>query len=326
MQKAGQGCAGCLVLLVIGLVVLVIVGAVAGDAESGTSPVSTESRPTQSPRAAAQVIAATTSAVPTPAATMPTVTAAAAPATPESTPAAKATPAPTRTPRPTRTPSPQITYAACDDVPTHLLRLDTQGRVAVERALVPSQPDGDSDGFACGDQLEHKRSWVASLTPAPSASVQATTTPRTPTAKTAQAAPTSVECLTPSEAAYLVAYGEQLLVIASTFEEMQPLFDDPRVFFDTDAQVVFVVGAALVQAAAQNIIDLEPPASRRIQAIDAAAVRMAQRFISSMDTLAQGIDSLDADLITRATRLLEDANADMNDITTVVAQINELCR
>ena len=180
---------------------------------------------------------------------------------PESTPAAKATPAPTRTPRPTRTPSPQITYAACDDVPTYLLRLDTQGRVAVERALVPSQPDGDSDGFACGDQLEHKRSWVASLTPAPSASVQATTTPRTPTAKTAQAAPTSVECLTPSEAAYLVAYGEQLLVIASTFEEMQPLFDDPRVFFDTDAQVVFVVGAALVQAAAQNIIDLEPPAS-----------------------------------------------------------------
>ena len=28
------------------------------------------------------------------------------------------------------------------------------------RHLVPSQPDGDNDGFACGGQLEHKRHLV----------------------------------------------------------------------------------------------------------------------------------------------------------------------
>ena len=58
------------------------------------------------------------------------------------------------------TPRPTVTYAACDYVPTHLLRVDTQGRVAVQRDLVPSQPDGDNDGFACGDQLEHKRNLI----------------------------------------------------------------------------------------------------------------------------------------------------------------------
>ena len=43
---------------------------------------------------------------------------------------------------------------------TYLLRLDTQGRVAVQRDLVPTQPDGDNDGYACGDQFEHERRWA----------------------------------------------------------------------------------------------------------------------------------------------------------------------
>ncbi len=65
------------------------------------------------------------------------------------------------TPTPTRTSTPGLrTWASCEQVPARLLRLDTQGRVAVKRELVPSQPDGDNDGFACGTQLEHKRGLI----------------------------------------------------------------------------------------------------------------------------------------------------------------------
>lgn len=52
------------------------------------------------------------------------------------------------------------TYPSCEDVPPEHLRQDTQERVAVPAHLVPSQPDGDGDGFACGGQLEHKRTLV----------------------------------------------------------------------------------------------------------------------------------------------------------------------
>ena len=57
----------------------------------------------------------------------------------------------TRTPPPTRTPR---TFESCQDVPESLIVVDTQGRRAVPRNLVPSAPDGDNDGFACGGQLE----------------------------------------------------------------------------------------------------------------------------------------------------------------------------
>ncbi|MCY3895661.1 MAG: hypothetical protein OXG17_04220 [Chloroflexi bacterium] len=89
-----------------------------------------------------------------------------------------------------------MTYAACDDVPTYLLRLDTQGRVAVQRELVPSQPDGDDDGFACGDQLEHKRELVdlsaMKATPTAAATRAAAPTTRQPTrARTPYRMPTN---------------------------------------------------------------------------------------------------------------------------------------
>ncbi len=63
-----------------------------------------------------------------------------------------------RTPVPTSTPAPQPTltpqaYQSCQDVPESRIVVDTQGRRAVPRDLVPSAPDGDGDGFACGGQL-----------------------------------------------------------------------------------------------------------------------------------------------------------------------------
>lgn len=77
---------------------------------------------------------------------------------------------PRATPRPTAAAG---TYLQCDSVPTRHLRFDTQGRVAVQRHLVPTQPDNDRDGFACGGQLEHKRYLLA---PSPSPTPRAPTT------------------------------------------------------------------------------------------------------------------------------------------------------
>ena len=128
---------------------------------------------------------------PAPSATTPAAMASpTAPAT--ATPRPTATPQPTPTPRPTPTATPQVTFTACDDVPTYLLRLDTQGRVAVERQFVPSQPDGDDDGFACGTQLEHKRDLVdltaKTATPTPTV---APATPQPARAQTPWRMPTS---------------------------------------------------------------------------------------------------------------------------------------
>lgn len=81
--------------------------------------------------------------------------------------AARQAPAPAPTLRPG-------TYARCEDVPNGRLRIDSQGRVAAPRSLVPSQPDGDGDGFACGGQLEHKRHLV---TPTPTPRPAATRNP-----------------------------------------------------------------------------------------------------------------------------------------------------
>ena len=67
-------------------------------------------------------------------------------ATPRSTPR----PTPRRPPRPPPTPQ---TFESCQDVPESLIVVDTQGRRAVPHDLVPSAPDGDNDGFACGGQL-----------------------------------------------------------------------------------------------------------------------------------------------------------------------------
>lgn len=149
MRQVGEGCCGLIIVGLIVVVILIVVGAVTGgsgsDIEGAASTPRPTIQPTPTPRAAAEA--------PTPALPRPSPTAT---ATSIASPAATA--GPTSTPTPT--PRPTVTYAACDNVPTYLLRMDTQGRVAVQRDLVPSEPDGDNDGYACGDQLEHKRNLI----------------------------------------------------------------------------------------------------------------------------------------------------------------------
>lgn len=107
--------------------------------------------------------------------------------TPVSTPTVAVTP--TATTEPLSQPRSRTTpteYDRCEDVPSSLLRLDTQGRVAVQRQIVPSQPDGDNDDFACGSQLEHKRHLLAPTPSArPTSTAKLTPTPQpTPSAVT----------------------------------------------------------------------------------------------------------------------------------------------
>ena len=72
--------------------------------------------------------------------------------TPSPQPARSPQPTAPRQPTPTPTPTPQ-TFQSCQEVPESLIVVDTQGRRATPRDLVPSAPDGDNDGFACGGQL-----------------------------------------------------------------------------------------------------------------------------------------------------------------------------
>ena len=94
------------------------------------------------------------------------------------TPRPTLTPQPTATPRPTptptSTPTPRV-FQSCQDVPESLIVVDSQGRRAVPRDLVPSAPDGDNDGFACGGQLGFAPTPTAEVTRTP----PPTRTPRT---------------------------------------------------------------------------------------------------------------------------------------------------
>ena len=221
---------------------------------------------------------------------------------PMATPNPTAAPQPTPTLPPTSTPTPQITYAACDDVPTHLLRLDTQGRVAVDRQLVPDQPDGDSDGFACGDQLEHRREAVAAYTAAPTAT-------STRTARPTQA-PT--QCPTGGEGIYLIALGEQYARIELANERLvttlRRAIDNPGVL-NTDLWVLsFAASVAEMQVAADEILALTPPTART-QPIDRAASAMARTLMEGLTAMITAVDERDDDQLQRGNGLLQQANA-----------------
>ncbi len=218
------------------------------------------------------------------------------------TPTATATPTPTLSPSPT--PTPLETYEKCEDVPNSSLRLDTQGRVAVQRDLVPSQPDGDNDGFACGTQLEHKRHLLAS-TPEAVAS----------------------ECPTLAEASYLLALAEHLELIGEATTELGPLFallaDDPLIVLTDNFKIAFAVYAVVIQVSSQGIIDLDSPNSPRIQAIDGRVVNMARKAIASMDAYALGIDNFDVDRLDEGTRLIQEANAELEAANGMIRQLCE---
>lgn len=305
-----RGCLAFIAAVLILAVVLLVgvgIGATANDSAVPSEPTKQvgSSTRTPSPVATAPTAALAQARVPTPALDRTVVA--------EDTP----TPRPTRTARATPTPTPQITYAACDDVPTYLLRLDTKGRVAVERSLVPSQPDGDNDGYACGDQLEHKRQW-ARITVTPTLTAARAVTPvRGLTAR---------PCLNSVEVGYLLRYGEQLENIAKAADELSGVFGSPGLVFTTDGHNQFVIYGGLLLYAAEEILNLQVPDSQRIRAIDRVATRMAESFILGIELTEQGVNTNDAEVLDRGVTYFEAANRDMTTINQTLPGILRLRR
>ncbi len=229
-----------------------------------------------------------------------------------------ATPTPTCTPRPRPTPTPQVTYAACDDVPTYLLRRDTQGRVAVGRQLVPSQPDGDGDGFACGDQLEHRQAAVAAYAAAPTA---------TPTrTRTARVAPTPSECPTAAELRYLESLGEDIELIGTASGFLGELFavtrSDRSWPYTDEFAIRFLVPSAALIVASERMLNREPPASPRLKEIDANARLAARAAADGILAVAESLDHFDADRMAAGAELI----AKMNDhIDRITISLRQMC-
>lgn len=281
MNRVGHGCAGCLSLIVLGVIALLIVAAVGGILESPAS----EATPT------ATVQAAT-----------PVVTAARSTPSPSPTPTPSPTPQPTRMPRPTPTPTPQVTYAACADVPTHLLRLDTKGRVAVDRALVPSQPDGDSDGFACGDQLEHRQAAVAAYTAAPRPTPTQTARPQTPRAGT--------ECLTSSEQRYMDALARDLRPLEASMtafaQLLQTAIVDGQIVLPALFRASFDPQATALRTIGQRIMDRSLPTSR-LRAVDTEAWLLGKNLVEGVAAFTEGVANRDANKFRRGATVFLDA-------------------
>ena len=198
--------------------------------------------------------------------------------TPTAAPQPTATPQPA-TPRPTPTPTVQVTYATCDDVPTSLLRLDTQGRVAVESQFVPSQPDGDGDGFACGDQLEHKRGLVR-FTPAPTA-----TTTRAPQACDAFER-TYLRVLEQN----IQSIGAGALLLVDLFQRLE---QNPSLLQDLDFRIEFAIIGGRMNGVGKEILDRPRPLSPRLDLIHDRARTMARSLKAGLDGMLDGISRVD---------------------------------
>ena len=278
--------------------------------------------------------------------------------TPTPTPSLTSTPQPTATPRSTPTPAPQITYPACDNVPAYLLRLDTQGRVAVEHRVVPSQPDGD--GFACGDQLEHKRELIdltammptptptpspSTVTPTPSQPTitptarQPTLTPTvqptpSPTARPDTPTPTPAPCPTVAEVAYLQEVRDGMAVFSATLDSLEQLSarveSDPSAFFTVDIRRAYATQHATIKVAAQAILDLALPSPARAPGLHGMSQSAARGMIFGLDELVGSFDDIDAGRIDRALDrleqaefLLDEAVFSVETVTTALAQFCE---
>lgn len=211
-------------------------------------------------------------------------------------------------PRPTRTPTSQVIYAACDDVPTYLLRLDTKNRVAVERAFVPSQPDGDDDGFACGDQLEHKRQWAKiTATPTSEASIVEA---RTAQLKAIRAQAGTTACLTPAEQRYMDALTTDLRPLESSMSAFARLLQTavvdgqivPTASFATD----FARQATALRIIGQRIMDRSLPTSR-LRAVDTEAWLLGKSLVEGVQAFTAGVTTRDANKFRRGATVFLDA-------------------
>ena len=217
-------------------------------------------------------------------------------ATPQSTPTSQ----PTAAPRLTPTPTVQVTYSTCDDVPTYLLRLDTQGRIAVEGRFVPSQPDGDGDGFACGDQLEHKRGLVRS-TPAPTA-----TTTRAPQACDAFER-TYLRVLEQN----IQAIGAGALLLVDLFQRLE---QNPSLLQDLDFRTEFAIIGGRMNGVGKEILDRPRPLSPRLALIHDRARTMARSLKAGLDGMMDGISRVDSATIITGSDQVEAAGREIRAI------------
>ena len=236
--------------------------------------------------------------------------------TPQTTTAPQPTPTPTRTPSPTPTPVPvavpsEYTVQAGDTLRTIAKQFGT-----TVDDLIEANDIEDPNLIRVGARLKIP----ASATGAPAPTATPTRTPRSQPTATAAACPTT------AEAAYLLAYGEQLTVLGEAGELLGGLFadaaDNPFVILTDDFAFAAGINLGLMQFAAQSILELTPPNSRKAREIHAVASGMARATINAADLVAAGIDEFDTDKLERGVRLIETAG---DDILRTAGMIERFC-
>lgn len=98
---------------------------------------------------------------------------------------------------------------------------------------------------------------------------------------------------------------------------------NPLLVLTDDFERDFASQSASVNVAAQNILDLTPPDSRRAQRVHGHASALANTAMASTQALTEGMDTLDGDKILEGAGLLEEAGSNLSDIQTMVERFCE---
>ena len=260
------------------------------------------------------------------------------------------TPQPTPTPSPTPTPIPRKwtcpTGTAYDEASNSCVRVlpqrftrdyvvqpgDTLRSIAEQfgttiDALVEANDIEDPDVIRTGSTLRVSMVTRAvaegDATPTPSATPTPIPTPtpgRTPTA-------TTTSCPTPAEEAYIHALVVELADYGPAVSNLGNLLldaaNDPLVLVTDEFRIAFVIQAATVAVASDNILDLTPPNSRQAQRIHRLASAMARKAIASMEAFTEAIDNLDGNKLEEGGRLIEEAAGYLADMQRIVERFCE---
>ena len=118
-------------------------------------------------------------------------------------------------------------------------------------------------------------------------------------------------CPTPAEAAYIDDLLPILPLISGALFEFSGLSTeasiDLSVLFDEGWKIEIGTQMVLITLYSQDILDLDPPSSFR--AVTIPLEEAAQGYIASMEAIANGIDNFDESALLEGVRLLEEANA-----------------